>query len=63
MSTANIIFCRKTGKLGYMTEEHALAAARRIGQRTHRYFRAYLCPDCSWWHLTRRPYNQRRPHA
>lgn len=56
-----LVFCPKTNKLGYMSEDHANAAARRIGMRIHRYFRVYLCPHCSWWHLTTRPYSHRRP--
>jgi hypothetical protein len=62
MSVGNVTFCRVSGKLGYLNEDHANQAARRIGQRTDRYFRPYLCPYCRWWHLTRRPHNRRNRH-
>lgn len=53
-----LTFCRTSGKFGYVNEEHANQAARRM-QKQFGYLRPYPCPDCGWWHLTSRPYRRR----
>jgi hypothetical protein len=52
-----LAFCRKTGKLGYMDENHANDAARRLLRRFG-YFRPYHCEHCGWWHLTKKPWRR-----
>jgi hypothetical protein len=55
-----LTFC-PTGKIAYHDRAHAERAARRLLRVG--YYRPYPCSECGWWHLTSRPYNQRRPHA
>lgn len=55
MSTmGRLRFC-PSGKLAYVSKAHANEAARRQ-LRQFGYFRPYQCPDCGWWHLTKRPF-------
>lgn len=61
-SLGSLTFCRTSGKLGYMSEEHANEAARRIARQHHCYLRVYFHEDCGWWHLTRRHNHNRRRH-
>jgi len=54
-------FCR-SGKIAYCSADDANADARRYLRFS--YFRAYLCPDCGFWHLTHRTFmnlHRRRP--
>lgn len=50
-ATADFKHCKATGKRGYATSADAALAATRI--RNAEPVRAYLCPDCGRWHLTR----------
>lgn len=47
--------CKASGKRRYPHPDPAYAAALRLSIRTGKPIRAYECPDCGDWHLTRRP--------
>lgn len=46
--------CKATGKTRLADFERAAAAALRLSTNLGRPVRAYRCPDCGGWHLTRR---------
>jgi hypothetical protein len=46
--------CATNGKRGYATEEAAQREARALAFIAGgKVMRAYPCPWCAWWHLTR----------
>lgn len=47
--------CKPTGKVRFPDVDRAYAAALRLSASLGRGIRAYSCPACSGWHLTRRP--------
>lgn len=51
-------FC-PSGKIAYCSKDDALHAARLISQRSGWDYRAYRCPDCGFWHLTRKAWRKR----
>lgn len=46
--------CQDAGKTRLRDFDHAVAAALRLSTTLGRPIRAYRCPDCGGWHLTRR---------
>jgi hypothetical protein len=56
--TARLRFC-PTGKLAYVSEDHANMDARRMLGR-YGYRRPYRCARCGLWHLTSRPFRAPR---
>lgn len=46
--------CGPTGKTRFDDPGSAYAAALRLSHTLGRPIRAYACPDCGGWHLTRR---------
>lgn len=50
--------CPETGKRSFRGRREAVASALAYGPRRaafRRPFRAYLCPFCHCWHLTKHP--------
>ena len=44
-------------KIAHESEQKAKEAAKRSTARSGIQFRAYLCPICTLWHITKRPLN------
>lgn len=42
-------------KHGYMSEAGALVIAARMAGKNTKTLRAYRCPKCQKWHLTKQP--------
>jgi len=54
--------CPASGKIAYVTEERVMKAiegawvsGRWENHHGQMASRAYLCPDCGWWHMTSKP--------
>lgn len=47
----------------YRTEKYALGVAKRCEERRGVKLRAYSCPYCGNWHVTKAPPQESRPDA
>ena len=52
-SSKKLAKCESTGKACYLSKGHALGAALNRAVKGGQPLRAYKCPDCGFWHMTK----------